>query len=120
MSADKNPTGFDFVESKISAVAMRQLFKGAFLDGATNVVRIQVGKCILYGQVGLDLCGGPTDTVVAGSASVDAEKIARALVGLTEHGCNSAVWLVKSDAKLANEAMVRVPEAILLRFRDPL
>ena len=69
-------------------------------------------KRILYGPVGIDMFAGPTDSMVVADASADAEMVAYDLVGQAEHGYNSPVWLVTSDAALAATVMALVPELI--------
>ena len=69
-------------------------------------------KRILYGQVGIDMFAGPTDSMVVADASADAEMVACDLVGQAEHGYNSPVWLVTSDAALARDVMAMVPAKI--------
>ena len=75
-------------------------------------------KRILYGQVGIDMFAGPTDSMVVADASADAEMVASDLVGQAEHGYNSPVWLVCSDAKLARDVMALVP--LLIQSLPPL
>ena len=69
-------------------------------------------KRILYGQVGIDMVAGPTDSMVVADATADPEFVASDLVGQAEHGWNSPVWLVTCDAALANEVLARVPALI--------
>ena len=69
-------------------------------------------KRILYGQVGIDMFAGPTDSMVIADGNADAELVAADLVGQAEHGYNSPVWLVTSDKDLAVRVMTRVPELI--------
>jgi sulfopropanediol 3-dehydrogenase len=69
-------------------------------------------KRILYGQVGIDMFAGPTDSMVLADATADAGMVAADLVGQAEHGYNSPVWLVTSDACLAEEVLARVPAQI--------
>ncbi len=69
-------------------------------------------KRILYGPVGIDMFAGPTDSMVVADASADAEMVAYDLVGQAEHGYNSPVWLVTSDAALAAKVMELVPGLI--------
>ena len=69
-------------------------------------------KRILYGQVGIDMFAGPTDSMVVADGSANAEMVAIDLVGQAEHGYNSPVWLVTSDAKLASDVMALVPALI--------
>jgi sulfopropanediol 3-dehydrogenase len=69
-------------------------------------------KRILYGQVGIDLFAGPTDSMVVADSTADPELVASDLVGQAEHGTNSPVWLVTTDADLARQVMARVPQMI--------
>lgn len=69
-------------------------------------------KRILYGQVGIDMFAGPTDSMVLADATADAEMVAWDLVGQAEHGYNSPVWLVTTDAKLAQDVLMLVPDLI--------
>jgi sulfopropanediol 3-dehydrogenase len=69
-------------------------------------------KRILYGQVGIDMFAGPTDSMVVADATADPELVAHDLVGQAEHGYNSPVWLVTTDRALAERVMARVPALI--------
>jgi sulfopropanediol 3-dehydrogenase len=66
-------------------------------------------KRILYGQVGIDMFAGPTDSMVIADATADADLVASDLVGQAEHGYNSPVWLVTTDRALADRVMALVP-----------
>lgn len=69
-------------------------------------------KRILFGQVGIDMFAGPTDSMVVADAMADPEMVAADLVGQAEHGYNSPVWLVTSDRALAERVMALVPKLI--------
>ncbi|MGL6211228.1 MAG: histidinol dehydrogenase [Paracoccaceae bacterium] len=69
-------------------------------------------KRILYGQVGIDMFAGPTDSMVIADSTADPELVASDLVGQAEHGYNSPVWLVTTDAALAERVMELVPGLI--------
>lgn len=69
-------------------------------------------KRILYGQVGIDMFAGPTDSMVIADATADPELVAADLVGQAEHGYNSPVWLVTTDRALAARVMALVPKLI--------
>ena len=69
-------------------------------------------KRILYGQVGIDMFAGPTDSMVIADAGADPELVAADLVGQAEHGYNSPVWLVTDDRTLAERVMALVPALI--------
>jgi sulfopropanediol 3-dehydrogenase len=69
-------------------------------------------KRILYGQVGIDMFAGPTDSMVVADHTADPELVAVDLVSQAEHGYNSPVWLVTTDRMLAEKVMARVPQII--------
>ncbi len=69
-------------------------------------------KRILFGQVGIDMIAGPTDSLILADGEADAEIVAADLVGQAEHGYNSPVWLVTDDRALAEKVMDLVPTLI--------
>lgn len=69
-------------------------------------------KRILYGQVGIDMFAGPTDSMVIADATADPDLVAWDLVGQAEHGYNSPVWLVTTDRALAERVIDLVPTLI--------
>ena len=69
-------------------------------------------KRILFGQVGIDMIAGPTDSLVLADASADPMIAAVDLVSQAEHGYNSPVWLVTDSRPLAEEVMRLVPDLI--------
>ncbi|ANN57194.1 histidinol dehydrogenase [Mesorhizobium loti NZP2037] len=69
-------------------------------------------KRILFGRIGIDMLAGPTDSMVIADETADPELVAADLVGQAEHGWNSPVWLVTSEARLARAVMALVPELI--------
>ena len=69
-------------------------------------------KRILFGQVGIDMFAGPTDSMVLADAKADPEMVAADLVGQAEHGYNSPVWLATTDRALAERVMDLVPRLI--------
>ena len=62
----------------------------------------------LFGQVGIDLLAGPTETMIIADDSVDAELIATDLLGQAEHGPTSPAVLVTTSRKLGEETLVEV------------
>ncbi|AZL59977.1 histidinol dehydrogenase [Tabrizicola piscis] len=69
-------------------------------------------KRILFGQVGIDMFAGPTDSMILADGKADAEMVAADLVGQAEHGYNSPVWLACTDRALAERVMDLVPRLI--------
>lgn len=66
----------------------------------------------LYGQVGIDMFAGPTESMVLADATADPDLIATDLVGQAEHGSDSPVWLATTDMALAEAVMARIPALI--------
>lgn len=66
----------------------------------------------LFGRVGIDMFAGPTDSLVIADHTADPEIVAWDLVGQAEHGQDSPVWLVTSDAALARAVIDRAPQLI--------
>jgi len=69
-------------------------------------------KRILFGQVGIDMFAGPTDSLILADGTADAEIVATDLVSQAEHGYNSPVWLATTHRPLAERVLARVPQLI--------
>ncbi len=63
----------------------------------------------LFGEVGLDVIAGPTESMIVADDSADPHVVATDLVGQAEHGPDSPVWLVTTSTALAEEVAARVP-----------
>ena len=63
----------------------------------------------LFGEVGIDVVAGPTESMILADESADAHRVAVDLVGQAEHGADSPVWLVTTSARLAAEVAELVP-----------
>ncbi|MEJ7766951.1 MAG: histidinol dehydrogenase [Chitinophagaceae bacterium] len=55
----------------------------------------------LFGQVGIDLLAGPTETLVLADETTDAEQVVTDLLGQAEHGPNSPAVLLTNSKELA-------------------
>jgi sulfopropanediol 3-dehydrogenase len=93
------------------ATGLFGLPKADILVGPGNAY-VAEAKRVLFGQVGIDMIAGPTDSLVLADFSADPEVVAVDLVGQAEHGPNSPVWLVTDDRALAETVIARVPELI--------
>ena len=69
-------------------------------------------KRLLFGQVGLDMVAGPTDSLILADETADEEVVAVDLVGQAEHGYNSPVWLVTDNVELAEKVLDLIPKVI--------
>lgn len=62
-------------------------------------------KRLMFGQVGIDLFAGPTETLIIADDSVDGEIVATDLLGQAEHGTNTPAVLITSSEKLAQDTL---------------
>jgi len=68
----------------------------------------------VFGDVGIDLFAGPTETMVIADETVDAELCATDLLGQAEHGVNSPAVLVTNSTKLAQQTMQEIERLLTL------
>merc|ERR1719217_1143380 len=82
-----------------------------FIAGPGNAFVAEAKKQV-FGQVGIDLLAGPTETMLLCDDSVDAEITVADLLGQAEHGYNSPAILVTTSEKLAEETLSKIEEEI--------
>jgi sulfopropanediol 3-dehydrogenase len=89
---------------------------GAMALGTNNITKVDMlvgpgnayvaeAKRQLFGQVGIDLFAGPTETLVIADETVDGEICAIDLLGQAEHGPNSPAILLTTSKALAQDTM---------------
>lgn len=64
-------------------------------------------KRLLFGEVGIDVFAGPTESAVIADETADPMTVAIDLAGQAEHGTNSPVWLFTTSRDVA-EAVDRI------------
>lgn len=69
-------------------------------------------KRMLFGQIGIDVVAGPTETMVIADDTADAAVVAADLLGQAEHGPDSPVWLITLSRKLGEDVMALLPKMI--------
>lgn len=69
-------------------------------------------KRMLFGQIGIDVVAGPTETMVIADATADAAIVASDLLGQAEHGPDSPVWLITLSRKLGDDVIAMMPGMI--------
>lgn len=75
-------------------------------------------KRMLFGQVGIDMFAGPTDSLVIADHTASVETVAWDLVSQAEHGSDSPVWLITTDPGLARGVLNRV-HALIASLPEP-
>ena len=84
-------------------------------------------KRMLFGETGIDVFAGPTESAIIADATADPMTIAVDLVSQAEHGTDSPVWLFTDSRPLGEAVLDRVPqvaadmptsEVVLAAWRD--
>jgi len=69
-------------------------------------------KRLLFGEVGIDVFAGPTESAIIADETADPMTIAIDLAGQAEHGTNSPVWLFTTSRKIAEDVNRIMPDVI--------
>ncbi|KLN59584.1 histidinol dehydrogenase [Kiloniella spongiae] len=67
-------------------------------------------KRLLFGEVGIDVFAGPTESAVIADETADPMTVAIDLAGQAEHGTNSPVWLFTTSKDLGNAVNRILPQ----------
>jgi len=98
--------------------AIAAMAYGAFTDKPADVVVgpgnrfVTEAKRILFGQIGIDVIAGPTESLIIADNTADPFIVAVDLMSQAEHGFDSPVWLVTDSRELADTVMNEVPRVI--------
>lgn len=90
------------------------LFTGKPADiivGPGNAL-VAEAKRLLYGEIGIDVFAGPTESMIIADKTADPMIVAVDLVSQAEHGVDSPVWLVTDSKKLADKVIDIMPKVI--------
>ena len=69
-------------------------------------------KRILFGQIGIDVFAGQTESLILADATADSYIVAIDLMSQAEHGYDSPVWLVTDSKKLGETVIELMPKVI--------
>ena len=90
------------------------LFTGKPADiivGPGNAL-VAEAKRLLFGEIGIDVFAGPTESMIIADKTADPMIVAVDLVSQAEHGVDSPVWLVTDSKKLAEKVIEIMPKVI--------
>ena len=90
------------------------LFSGKKADiivGPGNAY-VAEAKRLLYGEIGIDVFAGPTESLVIADKTADPMIVAVDLVSQCEHGYDSPVWLLTDSETLGHKVMEIMPRVI--------
>ena len=107
--------GADMILEMGGVHAVASMAKGLFTGKPADILvgpgnaYVAEAKRILFGQVGIDVFAGPTESAIIADENADPMTIAVDLTSQAEHGVNSPVWLFTTSATLAQRVAELVP-----------
>jgi sulfopropanediol 3-dehydrogenase len=110
--------GADTILALGGVQAIASLTYGLFTNLPADIVVgpgnrfVAEAKRMLFGQIGIDVVAGPTETMVIADETADAAVIASDLLGQAEHGPDSPVWLITLSRKIGEEVIALMPNMI--------
>jgi sulfopropanediol 3-dehydrogenase len=75
-------------------------------------------KRMLYGEIGIDVFAGPTESLVIADKTADPMIVAADLVSQCEHGYDSPVWLL-TDSKELGDTVIEIMPKVIADLPDP-
>ena len=75
-------------------------------------------KRMLFGQIGIDVFAGPTESLILADKTADPYLVAIDLMSQAEHGYDSPVWLV-TDSKEVGEKVLALMPQVIAELPDP-
>ena len=110
--------GADTILALGGVQAIAALTYGLFTNQPADIVVgpgnrfVAEAKRMLFGQIGIDVVAGPTETMVIADDTADAAIIVSDLIGQAEHGPDSPVWLITLSRKIGEEVIAMMPNLI--------
>lgn len=93
------------------AVGTETVKKVDFIAGPGNAF-VAEAKRLLFGEIGIDLFAGPTETLIVADESADPFTIATDLLSQAEHGPDSPAVLV-TTSELVGQETIRIVDKLL-------
>lgn len=107
--------GADIILEMGGVQAVATMAKGLFTGVAADILvgpgngYVAEAKRLLFGEVGIDVFAGPTESAIIADSSADPMTIAVDLVSQAEHGYDSPVWLFTTDQALGEKVAELMP-----------
>ncbi|MCP4188495.1 MAG: histidinol dehydrogenase [Gammaproteobacteria bacterium] len=108
--------GADMILEMGGVHAIATMAKGIFTGREADIIvgpgnaYVAEAKRVLFGQVGIDVFAGPTESAIIADHSADPMTIAVDLTSQAEHGVNSPVWLFTTSHTLADKVNELFPK----------
>lgn len=108
--------GADIILEMGGVHAVATMAKGLFTGVAADILvgpgngYVAEAKRLLFGEVGIDVFAGPTESAIIADASADPMTIAVDLVSQAEHGYDSPVWLFTTSREIGEKVAELMPK----------
>ncbi len=108
--------GADIILEMGGVHAVATMAKGLFTGVAADILvgpgngYVAEAKRLLFGEVGIDVFAGPTESAIIADDSADPMTIAVDLVSQAEHGYDSPVWLFTTSERIGEKVAELVPK----------
>jgi len=108
--------GADMILEMGGVHAVASMANGLFTGQSADIIvgpgnaYVAEAKRVLFGQVGIDVFAGPTESAIIADDSADPMTIAVDLTSQAEHGVDSPVWLFTTSQTLAEKVAELIPK----------
>jgi len=108
--------GADIILEMGGVHAVATMAKGLFTGVKADILvgpgngYVAQAKRLLFGEVGIDVFAGPTESAIIADATADPMTLAVDLVSQAEHGVDSPVWLFTTDRALGEKVAEILPK----------
>lgn len=108
--------GADIILEMGGVHAVASMAKGLFTGVAADILvgpgngYVAEAKRLLFGEVGIDVFAGPTESAIIADDSADPMTIAVDLASQAEHGYDSPVWLFTTSRRIGEKVADLMPK----------
>ena len=108
--------GADIILEMGGVHAVATMAKGLFTGVCADILvgpgngYVAEAKRLLFGEVGIDVFAGPTESAIIADDSADPMTIAVDLVSQAEHGYDSPVWLFTTSRRIGEKVAELMPK----------
>ncbi|KAJ4107988.1 hypothetical protein NW760_008841 [Fusarium oxysporum] len=93
------------------AIGTETVKKVDFIAGPGNAF-VAEAKRLLFGEIGIDLFAGPTETLIVADESADPLTVATDLLSQAEHGPDSPAILITTSERVGNETIANIEKLL--------
>ena len=111
-------SGADVIMALGGVQAVASMAFGLFTGKKADIIvgpgnaYVAEAKRMLYGEIGIDVFAGPTESLVIADKTADPMIVAVDLVSQCEHGYDSPVWLLTDSEALGRKVIEIMPKVI--------